>query len=101
MRAFQTRHADAARGLHIDGVDVVIHFDPPEDQKAYLHRSGRTTRAGSTGIVVSLLLWNQIVEAEVIMKRLALKRPIVEVFSNDPRLKDLANWEPTMEDSVL
>ena len=91
----------AARGLHIDGVDVVIHFDPPEDQKAYLHRSGRTARAGSTGIVVSLLLWNQIVEAEVIMKRLALKRPIVEVFSNDPRLKDLANWEPTMEDSVL
>ena len=91
----------AARGLHIDAVDCVMHFDPPEDQKAYLHRSGRTARAGSTGVVVSLLLWNQIVEAEVTMRRLALKRPIVEVFSNDPRLKDLANWEPTMEDSVL
>ena len=91
----------AARGLHIDGVDCVMHFDPPEDQKAYLHRSGRTARAGSTGVVVSLLLWNQIVEAEVIMRRLALKRPIVEVFSNNPHLKDLAAWEPTMEDSVL
>jgi len=91
----------AARGLHIDAVDCVMHFDPPEDQKAYLHRSGRTARAGSTGVVVSLLLWNQIMEAQVTMKRLALKRPIVEVFSNDPRLKDLANWEPTMEDSVL
>ncbi len=91
----------AARGLHIDGVDVVIHYDPPEDQKAYLHRSGRTARAGSTGIVVSLLLWNQMVEAEVIMRRLALKRPIVEVFSNNPHLKDLANWHPTMEESVL
>ena len=45
----------AARGLHIDGVDCVMHFDPPEDHKAYLHRSGRTARAGSTGVVVSLL----------------------------------------------
>ena len=91
----------AARGLHIDAVDVVIHYDPPEDHKAYLHRSGRTARAGSTGVVVSLLLWNQMVEAEVIMRRLALKRPIVEVFSNNPNLKDLDNWNPTMEESVL
>ncbi|HEY1825458.1 MAG TPA: DEAD/DEAH box helicase [Acidimicrobiales bacterium] len=90
----------AARGLHIDGVDCVIHFDPPEDQKAYLHRSGRTARAGSTGVVVSLLLWNQVIEAEVIMRRLNLKRPIIEVFSNDPRLNDLANWDPTMQDSL-
>ena len=60
----------AARGLHIDGVDCVMHFDPPEDHKAYLHRSGRTARAGSTGVVVSLLLYNQIIEAEVIMRRL-------------------------------
>ncbi|MHB2027333.1 MAG: DEAD/DEAH box helicase [Acidimicrobiales bacterium] len=87
----------AARGLHIDGVDCVLHFDPPEDQKAYLHRSGRTARAGSTGVVVSLLLWNQAIDAEVIMRRLNLKRPIVEIFSNDPRLKDLANYDPTTE----
>jgi superfamily II DNA/RNA helicase len=78
-----------------------MHFDPPEDQKAYFHRSGRTARAGSTGVVVSILLWNQMIEAEIIMKRLNLKRPIVEVFSNDPRLKDLANWDPTMQDSTL
>ena len=90
----------AARGLHIDGVDCVMHFDPPEDQKAYLHRSGRTARAGSTGVVVSLLLWNQAIDAEVIMRRLNLKRPIIEIFSNDPRLKDLANWDPTSKDSL-
>jgi superfamily II DNA/RNA helicase len=90
----------AARGLHIDGVDCVMHFDPPEDHKAYLHRSGRTARAGSTGVVVSLLLWNQTIEAEVIMRRLALKRPIVEVFSNDPHLKNLAVWDPTMEEAI-
>ncbi len=89
----------AARGLHIDGVDCVIHFDPPEDHKAYLHRSGRTARAGKTGVVVSLLLWNQVIEAEIIMKRLGLKRPIVEVFSNNPHLRDLAAWDPTKEES--
>jgi superfamily II DNA/RNA helicase len=91
----------AARGLHIDGVDVVVHYDPPEDQKAYLHRSGRTARAGTEGVVVSLLLWNQIVEAGIVQKRLELKVPIVEVFSNDPNLKDLANWKPDPKDSVL
>jgi len=90
----------AARGIHIDGVDCVMHFDPPEDHKAYLHRSGRTARAGSTGVVVSLLLYNQIIEAEVIMRRIALKRPIVEVFSNNPHLKDLANWDPTTEEAT-
>ena len=90
----------AARGLHIEGVDCVLHFDPPEDHKAYLHRSGRTARAGSTGVVVSLLLWNQIIEAEVIMRRLALKRPIVEIFSNDPRLKDLAHFDEATQDAA-
>ena len=91
----------AARGLHIEGVDVVVHYDPPEDHKAYLHRSGRTARAGSTGVVVMLLLWNQAVEAEVIQRRLGLRIPIVEMFSNDPRLADLAAWQPSPEESVL
>ena len=49
----------AARGIHVDGVDVVIHYDPPEDEKAYLHRSGRTARAGESGVAVTLMLWNQ------------------------------------------
>jgi superfamily II DNA/RNA helicase len=91
----------AARGLHIDGVDVVIHFDPPEDHKAYLHRSGRTARAGSTGVVATLVLWNQVVEAEVIQRRLGLRIPIVEMFSNDPRLADLAAWVPSADEGVL
>ena len=49
----------AARGIHVDDVDVVIHYDPPEDEKAYLHRSGRTARAGESGVAVTLMLWNQ------------------------------------------
>jgi superfamily II DNA/RNA helicase len=91
----------AARGLHIEGVDAVIHFDPPEDHKAYLHRSGRTARAGRSGVVVSLALWNQLVEMEVIQRRLGLRIPIVEMFSNDERLADLAAWTPQAGESVL
>jgi superfamily II DNA/RNA helicase len=45
----------AARGIHVDDVDLVIHFDPPNDHKDYLHRSGRTARAGATGTVVSFV----------------------------------------------
>lgn len=45
----------AARGIHVDGVACVIHFDPPADHKDYVHRSGRTARAGAGGVVVSLV----------------------------------------------
>ena len=84
----------AARGIHVDDVDVVIHYDPPSDHKAYLHRSGRTARAGETGLVVTLSLWDQELEVKRIQKRLGLEVPIVEMFSNDERLADLANWTP-------
>ena len=84
----------AARGLDVEDIDVVIHYDPPEDHKAYLHRSGRTARAGREGLVVTLVLWNEHMEIERIQKRLGLKAPIVEMFSNDPRLAHLSSWEP-------
>jgi superfamily II DNA/RNA helicase len=45
----------AARGIHVDNVAVVVHFDVPEDHKAYVHRSGRTARAGRGGLVISLI----------------------------------------------
>src|SRR6266702_665392 len=45
----------AARGIHVDDIELVVHFDPPNDHKDYLHRSGRTARAGATGMVVALV----------------------------------------------
>lgn len=84
----------AARGLDVEDIDVVVHFDPPEDHKAYLHRSGRTARAGRTGLVVTLVLWNQQLDVERIQRRVGVKVPIVEMFSNDARLRDLRAWQP-------
>ena len=49
----------AARGIHVDEVDLVVHVDPPAEHKAYLHRSGRTARAGNDGDVVTLVLPEQ------------------------------------------
>ena len=84
----------AARGIHVDDVDIVIHFDPPEDHKAYLHRSGRTARAGESGLVVTLMLWDQELEIKRLMKRLGVEQPLNDVFSNNPILADLAAWDP-------
>jgi superfamily II DNA/RNA helicase len=91
----------AARGLHVEDIDVVVHFDPPEDHKAYLHRSGRTARAGKRGVAVTLVLWDQQIEVERIQKRLGLSQPVVEMFSNDPRLGRLAEWNPADEGATV
>jgi superfamily II DNA/RNA helicase/cold shock CspA family protein len=62
----------AARGIHVDGVACVLHYDPPEDEKAYVHRSGRTARAGATGVVVSLVRENEASEARKLQRSLGL-----------------------------
>ena len=87
----------AARGIHVDDVDIVIHFDPPEDHKNYLHRSGRTARAGESGVVVTLVLWNEELEIKRLQRRLGMDLPLVEVFSNDKRLADLDAWDPSAD----
>ena len=66
----------AARGIHVDDVASVIHYDPPEDHKTYLHRSGRTARAGRGGLVMSLLQPEQMGDARRMQRRLGLKEPI-------------------------
>ena len=87
----------AARGLDIDELDIVIQYDPPPDPKTYLHRAGRTARAGAAGLAVTLVLWNEELEVRRVKRRLGLDEPIVEMFSNDDRLADLAGWDPARE----
>ena len=84
----------AARGLHIEGVDIVLHFDPPEDSRTYVHRSGRTARAGEEGLVITMVEWDQMAAMKRIQEEAGLREPIVKMFSNDDRLDDLAGWEP-------
>jgi superfamily II DNA/RNA helicase len=57
----------AARGIHVDGIDLVVHIDPPRDSKDYLHRAGRTARAGQSGVVASLVLPKQRKQAQRLM----------------------------------
>jgi superfamily II DNA/RNA helicase len=59
----------AARGIHVDGIDLVIHADPPAEHKAYLHRSGRTGRAGAAGVVVTLQTPAQAADVRVLMRK--------------------------------
>jgi superfamily II DNA/RNA helicase len=83
LKAFSTGRAQAliatdvaARGIHIDAVESVIHFDPPADHKDYLHRSGRTARAGATGMVVSLVTGEQQKDVRRMQRDLDLQAPI-------------------------
>jgi superfamily II DNA/RNA helicase len=91
----------AARGIHVDDIDVVVHFDLPEDHKGFVHRSGRTARAGRGGAVATFVLWNQLLDVEKLQKRLGLREPVVEVFSNDPRLLDLAGASPSSDSEAV
>jgi len=84
----------AARGLHIDHVDLVLHYDPPEDAKVYLHRSGRTARAGEDGLVVTLVLSEQLRDVYQIEREAGIDYEIVQMHPEDPRLGELAEWDP-------
>lgn len=83
----------AARGIDIDDIGAVIHYDPAGDAKDYLHRSGRTARAGRDGWAVTFVEYNQHTQMRVLqrMLRLPTNTPI-EVFSNDARLRDLPSF---------
>jgi len=84
----------AARGIHVDEIDMVIHYQPATDAKDYLHRSGRTARAGNSGMAVTLSIWNEELEVKRLQKRLGLNQNVAEMFSNDERLTDLGAWDP-------
>ncbi|WP_262847840.1 DEAD/DEAH box helicase [Mumia quercus] len=63
----------AARGIHVDDVSLVVHVDPPSEHKAYLHRSGRTARAGASGVVVTVATSEQRRDVRSLMRAAAIK----------------------------
>ncbi len=67
----------AARGIHVDGIRCVLHFDPPGDEKTYLHRSGRTARAGAQGVVVTFVLEDMVEDVQEMQRALELGAPLV------------------------
>jgi superfamily II DNA/RNA helicase len=84
----------AARGIDIDDIGAVIHYEPAKDAKDYLHRSGRTARAGRDGWAVTLVEYNQHTQMRIIQRGLRLPlEPAIEVFSNDEKLRDLASFQ--------
>jgi superfamily II DNA/RNA helicase len=76
----------AARGIHIDGLDLVVNVDPPTEAKDYLHRGGRTARAGESGTVVTLVLPNQRRENARLMAAAGIRPHTARVRPGDPEL---------------
>jgi len=79
----------AARGVHVDGIDLVVHMDPPADHKAYLHRSGRTARAGASGDVVTLMTPEQRREVKDLLRRAGIKAQPQQVTAQSPAVTEL------------
>ncbi len=94
LKAFRTGEVDvlvatdvAARGIDIDDITHVINYQIPEDEQAYVHRIGRTGRAGKTGIAVTLVDWDELPRWTMIDKALGLDNPDpVETYSSSPHL---------------
>ncbi|HET8717824.1 MAG TPA: DEAD/DEAH box helicase [Nocardioidaceae bacterium] len=109
MDAFHTGRAStlvatdiAARGIHVDDVGLVVHADPPTEHKAYLHRSGRTARAGNAGTVVTLACPDQVGDVRGLTRAAGIK-PTTTRISGDshPLLLELAPGERVLSDPVV
>ncbi|MBO1031981.1 DEAD/DEAH box helicase [Tessaracoccus sp. SD287] len=79
----------AARGVHVDNVELVVHVDPPVEHKAYLHRSGRTARAGSAGDVATVMLPSQRSDTAAILRRAKIDVRAQRVTADAAPIKSL------------
>jgi superfamily II DNA/RNA helicase len=83
----------AARGIHVDDINLVVHADPPVEHKAYLHRSGRTARAGAAGTVITLMTDDQVADVRDLTRRAAIRPTITRTRPGHPLLAELAPGE--------
>ncbi|MBY8860571.1 DEAD/DEAH box helicase [Nocardia sp. CA2R105] len=79
----------AARGIHVDDISLVVHVDPPADPKDYLHRAGRTARAGATGTVVTLVTEDERETAEHLVREAGIRPTHTKIRPGDRHLTDL------------
>ncbi|WP_328607062.1 DEAD/DEAH box helicase [Amycolatopsis sp. NBC_00345] len=89
----------AARGIHVDDVTLVIHADPPVEHKAYLHRSGRTARAGASGTVITLMTDEQVRDVRDLTRKAGIKPTTTQIGPGHPLLAELAPGERTFDAS--
>ena len=80
----------AARGIHVDDIELVVHLDPPTEHKAYLHRSGRTARAGAGGTVVTVMLPEQADDVRKLMKQAGIAATTIPVTPGHPSINKIA-----------
>jgi superfamily II DNA/RNA helicase len=80
----------AARGIHVDGIGLVVHADPPAEHKAYLHRSGRTARAGADGVVITLQSPAQAADVRGLMRRAGVSPLAATVSPGSALLRSIA-----------
>ena len=80
----------AARGIHVDNINLVIHADPPEEHKAFLHRSGRTARAGAEGTVITMVTENMRRQVKRLAKDAGIDPISVNVAKGDAILEEVA-----------
>jgi superfamily II DNA/RNA helicase len=80
----------AARGIHVDGIELVIHADPPAEHKAYTHRSGRTARGGAEGTVVTLQTAAQVSEVRTLMRKAGVSPQASAVGPGSAILRSIA-----------
>jgi superfamily II DNA/RNA helicase len=83
----------AARGIHVDDVTLVIHADPPVEHKAYLHRSGRTARAGAGGTVVTLMTDEQVPDVRDLTRKAGIRPVTTRLGAGHPLLAEIAPGE--------
>lgn len=79
----------AARGVHVDGIELVVHIDPPSEHKAYLHRSGRTARAGASGDVVTIVMPEQRKDTQALMRKAGITVVPQRVNADSPEVQEL------------
>jgi superfamily II DNA/RNA helicase len=80
----------AARGIHVDEIGLVVHVDPPAEHKAYLHRSGRTARAGNEGVVVTIMTPDQVKDVKALARDAKIEPTITRVAPGHTIITELA-----------